>query len=42
MGINLPGNHSGPQGVGRELHLHVTLGNLTAHEQTASTAAKQK
>ena len=42
MEINLPETHSCLQGVGRELHLHATLGNLTAHEQTASTAEKHE
>jgi len=42
QGTNLLGTHSGPLDVGRESHLHVTLRNLTAHAQTASTAEKHQ
>ena len=41
-GFYLRASHSDPRDVGRALHLHVTLRNLTAHAQTATTAESIK
>ena len=41
-GFYLRASHSDPRDVGRALHLLVTLRNLTAHAQTATTAESIK